>query len=164
MTPIPCIARELGEFGDCWRACIATILDFAASDVPNFFHLAGGGNPGTKDCNKRAYELAREWLGERGLAIFRTYFPGTWSLEKLLDETNVFSPGVPMILHGEPVLTPFNEAAHAVVILDGRIAWDPSNAGLSGPLNCDCGDEACKGWWWIDVISPGANWSMGDLT
>lgn len=163
MTPVPCIARELGEFGDCWRACIATILDLCASDVPNFFHLAGAGQPDAKDCSKIAYALGREWLGERGLGIFRTYFSGGWSLEKLLDELNIFSPGVPMILHGEPVSTSLNEEAHAVVVLDGAIAWDPSRAGISGPFRCDCDDAECKGWWWIDVISPAANWQCGAL-
>jgi hypothetical protein len=93
MTPVPCIARELGEFGDCWRACIATILDFCASDVPNFFHLAGAGSPDAKDCNTVAYRLAREWLGEHGLAVFRTYFSGAWSRDKLLEEICVYNPG-----------------------------------------------------------------------
>jgi hypothetical protein len=163
MTPVPCIAAELGEFGDCWRACIASILDLCASDVPNFFHLANAGDPKAANCNDVAYDLAREWLRGQGLSIFRTYLTGKWALEKVLSELNTFSPGVPIILHGEPIKTPFGEEAHAVVVLDGALAWDPSNAGISGPCRCECDDADCMGWWWIDAIAVGADWQCGTL-
>ena len=38
MTPTHCITKHNPphSYGDCLRACVATILDFDALDVPNF--------------------------------------------------------------------------------------------------------------------------------
>jgi hypothetical protein len=164
VTPVPCIS-EPGQFGDCWRACIASILDLCTSDVPHFMALAieqGGGEFKTED--DVAYRLAREWLREQGLGIFRTWVSGRWSLSKLLEDFSAFNPGAPWILNGAALVIHQGEEGHAVVAMDGRIAHDPSHCGISGPLPCTaCGDAECKGWWWIDVISVGENWQCGAL-
>jgi hypothetical protein len=53
--------------GDCWRCCIASILELNADDVPNFV--------GDSDHSKGiiAEDLARKWLAERGLFILEIY-------------------------------------------------------------------------------------------
>lgn len=164
MTPVPCIS-EPGEFGDCWRACIATILDLCTSDVPHFFALAGAGTAGPEvNCNAAAYRLGREWLREQGLGIFRAYESGRLSLDRVLENSLLFSPDVPIILHGTPALASVTDPAHAVVIMNGVIVHDPSGLGVGGgPVRCDCADPYCKGWWWIDVITVGENWQCGAL-
>ena len=47
------------ELGDCWRACVATILRLPAREVPNFVDLA-------KD---EFLERTRDWLADRGWAL-----------------------------------------------------------------------------------------------
>lgn len=46
--------------GDCWRACIATLLELDAEVVPNFVdnEFDGGEN---------CHQACRKWLNERGL-------------------------------------------------------------------------------------------------
>lgn len=151
MTPVRCISGP-GEFGDCWRACIASILDLEASAVPNFFHFANARAADGTECNKIAYELGREWLAARGLGLFRLWAYGSWSLEKLLEQYGSFSPDVPFIVHGTPTGIPQGEDAHAVVAIGDRIAHDPSGAGVAGPCLCLC-EPGCPGLWWIDVIT-----------
>lgn len=152
MTPVRCISSSLGEFGDCWRCCIASIVDLPASDVPNFFHIANGRAADGPECNKIAYELAREWLAKRGLGIFRVWAYGEWSLEKVLDQYGGFSPEVPYIVHGTPAGERQGEMAHAIVAAGDQIIHDPSGAGIAGPCLCTCKPD-CPGLWWLDVIS-----------
>jgi hypothetical protein len=49
--------------GDCWRACIASILEMKSDDVPNFVGLA------KKGFGESASDLAKEWLRERGIVM-----------------------------------------------------------------------------------------------
>lgn len=49
--------------GDCWRACIASILEMKSDDVPNFVALA------EKGWGKDSHGLAKAWLRERGLVM-----------------------------------------------------------------------------------------------
>jgi hypothetical protein len=152
VTPVHCISHTTGEFGDCWRACIASILDLTADDVPNFFHIADRRAGDGPECNKLAYDLAREWLAERGLGIFRVWVTGEWSLEKVLDQYGTFSPEVPFIVHGTPAGVAQGEEAHAVLALGRKLLHDPSGAGIGSPCLCTCKPD-CPGLWWLDVIS-----------
>lgn len=55
------------ENGDCWRACIASILEMKSDDVPNFVALAG------KRFGEDPHALALEWLRERGVALLECH-------------------------------------------------------------------------------------------
>lgn len=139
-----------GQFGDCYRACIATILDLPSEEVPNFGHLAGGSADGDGD---KATDLARAWLAERGLGTFKTWVNGEWSIEKLLNLFSRDNPGVPWILHGEARHKGPGDFNHSVVCLDGEIAHDPSGAGILGPCVDISGERP---WWWVEVLAIGA--------
>lgn len=140
MNPQRCIAPA-HEGGDCWRACIASILNLPAATVPHFAELSG-------NCWDGMYQLAREWLAERGVGIFRTYCSADWTLETLLEHFSKANVGVPIIVNGQSGRR--TEENHAVIAMNGRIAHDPSGVGVIGPcINID-GDS---GWWWIDVIA-----------
>ena len=136
MTPQPCIAPP-EEVGDCWRACIASILNLSSSEVPNF-----------ADCGDMSVmlEKTREWLKPRGLALFQTYCSGHWTVEKVLAWFSAKSPDAPFILCGASRRDPASD--HAVVAMGGSIAHDPSGSGLSGPMQGDEGDR----WWFMHVI------------
>jgi hypothetical protein len=141
MKPQRCLVG--GKDGDCFRACIATICEVPASEVPNFGALAG-------DIDGTA-RLAREWLRPRGYSLFATYCSAGWALDKVLSTYSADNPGVPIILAGVPQTN--NDETHAVVALNGEIVWDPSGAGLSGPWPCRCNPECGLGWWWIYVVA-----------
>lgn len=145
MTPVRCIAPA-GEQGDCWRACIASILNLPAAEVPNFAHLAD-------DSWCRMYELGRAWLKTRDLGIFRTYYSAGWALDEVLETLSAPNIDVPIILAGQSGRDP--REAHAVVVMNGEVVHDPSGAGVAGPYPCNCGAAECdsKGWWWLDVVA-----------
>ena len=146
MRPVRCISHQTGEFGDCYRACIASILELPAEAVPNFGHLVP--MPQTVESEDQT-ALARKWLSNRGMTIFRTIANGKWSLDKLLYEFSDWNPGVPIILHGEAEHQSAGDINHSVVMLDGRIAHDPSGAGIKGPCVDIAGERP---WWWMEII------------
>lgn len=136
MTPQPCIAPA-AEDGDCWRACIATILDLPVADLPNFAHNA--------DWNGML-EAARRWLKPKGLSIYQTYCAGSWDLKEIISSFSERSPGAPFILCGASKRDPNDD--HAVVVMDGALVHDPSGSGLSGP----CQEVHGERWWYMHVI------------
>lgn len=132
--------------GDCWRACLATITGLDAAKMPNFVHAPGVNSP--DDTTK----LAREWLKPYGLTIFDTFLPGDWSLQTVLKDASAINPGTAFILSGRAAHV---EDSHAVVVLNGMIAHDPSGAGLSGPCRCACGKPECQmKIWGVWLIVP----------
>lgn len=67
MTPVDQLLRsELGEPGDCWRTCVATLLDLAPADVPHFMLDADGALLTEGDAWRTATEA---WCAERGLEL-----------------------------------------------------------------------------------------------
>ena len=140
MRAVGCISSA-GEFGDCYRACIASILELPPEQVPHF----GGLSTNSEEMKVHF----RQWLAERGLALFENWVSGGWSLEKVLRLFSKESPGAPFILHGEAALKGGSDINHAVVALDGEI-HDPSGAGICGPC---VNIEGERLHWWIDVIT-----------
>jgi hypothetical protein len=140
MKLVRCIAGA-GEFGDCYRACIASILEMPPEQVPHFGALS-------TDSEEMKVQL-RAWLADRGLALFENWVSGQWSLEKVLKLFSKDSPGAPFILHGEAAIKGAGDINHAVVALDGKI-HDPSGAGICGPC---VNIEGERLHWWIDVIT-----------
>lgn len=105
--------------GDCWRCCIAAVLQMPAQDVPHFVAQDGGLH----------YEADTQvWLAERGYCLVRSksrfQFP-QWHARK-------FNP-VPVIAGGPTPRSRDMNDTHAVVYFDGKLVYDPhpSNAGLT---------------------------------
>lgn len=138
MTPQRCIGG-----GDCWRACIASILDLPASEVPNF---------ALESDWDEMVAAARGWLAERGYSLFRSYCSAKWEWQTLLKVFSGDNPGTPIILIGQCRADPSDN--HAVIVMDGEIVHDPSGAGVAGPVSHGEGHEV--GWWWFDVITLSA--------
>lgn len=139
MIPQRCIASA-----DCFRACVASICEKPAREVPDF------GGALSNDCDEMA-RLAREWLSAQGFGLFVTYCSANWSLEKVLSVYSADNPGVPVIIAGVSGSNPAE--THAVVALNGAVAHDPSGAGIVGAYPCDCKPDCELGWWWIYVIT-----------
>lgn len=126
MTPVFCRVRhdpDKGEYGDCVRACIASLLDFDAEEVPHFYH---DNDPST------GMKRIRAFLAPLGLAPFATHFDGAASLADILSAQAEANPDVHYILWGS------TEGGNHVVIAKGdKIVHNPSwyPTPLIGPLS-----------------------------
>lgn len=109
-----------GRKGDCFRACLASILELKSEEVPHFFELYGYGFS----------KQVKEWLKERyGISLVRVFIAK--------DRITVWGAEGYFIASGRsPRSTTEKPLEHAVVMLaeDNRIsvAHDPhpSRAGL----------------------------------
>ncbi|WP_458763646.1 hypothetical protein [Cupriavidus basilensis] len=125
------------KWGDCWRTCIACLLDLHPSEVPNF---AEGGDQARGD------RLARAWLKARGYNLVKMCM-----LAQFTEAAADWFDDTPYILCGQSPNIP--GVAHCVI---GRGAfetiWDPacSGLGLAGPWV----DENDNRVYWVEFIVP----------
>lgn len=137
MTPVVCRVKhdpEAGTYGDCLRACVATILDLDAEAVPHFFH---------DNCDGAQAQIrVRKYLAKLGYAPMFSNWPGEVSLTELQEFMASQNPGVVCVLFGSTV-----EGDHAVVCRDGKTvhnpAWFPHP--IIGPNSA--------GWWQVMVVA-----------
>lgn len=136
-----CVVKAPHSIGpnDCWRACVAGILEMPTPQVPNFAH----------EHPDSYFEETRDWLASRGWAIFwKWYGSKDWPLDRLVRWLGDRGPGVAFIVTGT-----IKDDGHAIVVLDGKI-YDPSNCGISGPHPCESEGCDCGGYWMVYVITP----------
>lgn len=115
MTPVYCAVRhdpENGTYGDCLRACVASVLDLSSSDVPHFFHDNCDAETGTG--------RMRDYLKSQGFAAFFTAYPDDMSFDDLVTNTGVMNPGAVYLVFGDT-----NGGAHVVVCQDGEVIHNP---------------------------------------
>lgn len=159
MRPQRCITAM--PHGDCWRACIATIIGAPIESVPNFMHLPeaqGSFDRGGRPIADAGLRLTREWLAPHGFSLFETYCSAKWSLTEVLATFSQPNPDVPVIVIG--VAGDGSNDSHAIVAMNGDVAHDPSGVGLNGPFPCaDPGCECGMAWWWLYTISVAERWS-----
>jgi len=106
--------------GECFRACIAAILDLNPEWLPEF--LAADGVSQT--------QAAKAWLSENGITLAEWWLK-TDTVDDAIFAATAPNPGVPIILGGRTG----DGIGHAVVVLDGLVACDPTRAGIAGPLS-----------------------------
>ena len=122
MTPVyqTHFSRD-GDRGNCWAACIASLVGCRIGDVPDTRHSTDG----------TWFDLTSEWLSGRGLVI--EVIGGKRKLPE--------SMGGGCVSYDAPIgwaiacgKSPRGPWGHAVVVFDGRIIHDPhpSGAGLVG--------------------------------
>jgi hypothetical protein len=99
--------------GDCFRACIASILELPIEEVPN---------PHAPE--EHWWEAWHEWLVPRGLQLVEWHLPR---------DQPVYCP-----LRGywiATVTSPSRSCNHCIVMHDDAIAWDPSPTGKQSEEN-----------------------------
>lgn len=137
MTPVFCRVKhepEAGTYGDCVRACIASLLDMQTEDVPHFYEDNCDGETG----NARV----SEWLDGRELVPFWTVFPGSDPLDAVFQHMGAVNPNVHYLLFGNS-----GAGDHVVVCKGGKIVHNPSwvDDGIAGPNS--------NGFWMIMVLT-----------
>ena len=131
-------APDQGIIGDCWRTCIACLLDMHPLLVPHFFESCWDDDDAT-----RANAATRLWLAERGLSFVE--FPYAPCELPVLQQSFAYNcPDVHYILSG----TSKNNVGHSVIGLNDRIVWDPSldDSGIVGPMR--------GGYYWFGLLIP----------
>ena len=103
------------SYGDCLRACVASLLDMETLSVPHFVH--DGCAP------EMTFQRLREWLVGRGLVPMMSGYPASETPDELLHFMGETNPCVHYILLS---------ANHAVVCYGDKIVHDP--AWVKSPL------------------------------
>jgi len=138
MKPVDCIIKnhdeEAGMIGDCHRACIASLLELDAFDVPHFFDypVADGSDPGLK--------MQELWLAARGLAFIELPFHPDTKWAKSTDEFLKFVSAYSGETHYMVVGLSIGGHNHSVIAKGDKIVHDPTYGephGIVGP--CDSG-------------------------
>ena len=113
--------------GDCWRCCIAAILQMPADQVPHFMQISKrDGGSADADTNR--------WLTQRGYCLAKIG-PG-WESFNVIRWSKDPDPALPIIECGPTVRSKKSGDDHAVVSLNGKLVYDPhpDNAGLLATL------------------------------
>jgi hypothetical protein len=116
---------EGDERGDCFRCCIAAVLQIPAENVPNF-------NDGSQDAE------AQKWLNARGYVMIHVKGGGHYAginfprYGKTVDDKTEEHAKFPIIVCGPTVRTKKPGQHHATVWVNGKMVYDPhpSEAGL----------------------------------
>lgn len=138
MTPLKQRNRhrpEDGVWGDCHRACVASMLDLPLDAVPHF----GDGGCDNVEFDRRV----REYLASQRIAPVTTIFSGSESpLADVLDCVGHLNPGMHYIIGGKSRAG----CGHSVIGFDRKIVFDPSldENGIVGPMD--------DGFYWITFL------------
>ncbi len=126
------------QHGDCFRTCVACMLDMDAADVPNFAE-----NDASTD---EFWGRIQDWFAGLGLYLLCVPLDGAMSQEDVLTTIGTMNPGCRYMLGGHSP----GGTSHVVVCLDEKMEWDPSpvGSGLDGPTS-ESGDEKL---WWVYMI------------
>ncbi len=118
---------DLDEVGDCFRTCIACLLDLPIEDVPHFREAA------LAETDEVQRELMNGWLAGRGLRLINIAYDCT--LDQLLAMMAASAPGLHYLVSGESR----SGNNHIVIARDRMIVHDTSieQVGIIGP--CDTG-------------------------
>jgi hypothetical protein len=117
MIPALCRVKhdpEAGTYGDCMRACIATMLSLDTEDVPHFYH---------DDCDGVTGQARiRDWLALRGYTMFITGIEGYATWADIMEMMSGNNSGVAYLLIG----TLESGGRHAVVCQGGTLFHNPA--------------------------------------
>lgn len=135
---------EAGLYGDCFRTCVACLLDLEVHEVPHFFQIE-------KDTGDDADILIRDFLATRGLMLFR--FPVCGSLERITEQMEASNGRAMYMLQGR---SPRGEE-HVVIYKGADLLWDPApgGKGIIGPGTNDV--------FWIILLMPSTQRWNGSL-
>jgi len=105
------------SYGDCFRACIASILELPSFEVPHFALLAHEENGSDEDM----VALCRKWVAPLGLGYIDIPLQSS-SVDEMLRFCHRFAPGTHYVLTGQSK----RGFGHCVIGYDDQIVFDPT--------------------------------------
>ena len=122
---------EEGKFGNCFQACMASILELPIEHVPHFYDNADERE------NAQMSEEAKQWVNERtGYTLIDVPFIAPqgnehFTFDLLVKETLAFLfPNIHVMVTGKSGGGDYN---HIVIVKDGEVVHDPNDSGIEGP-------------------------------
>lgn len=120
---VPVMQTETGEEGNCFSACLASVLELPTEEVPNFFRA--------QDKSHEAWwRRVRSWLQSHGFGVICLTVDGDHP-----DPLHWYHPDAYLIVSGKSE----RGLDHAVVCKGGRMIHDPhpSQAWIERPESVD---------------------------
>lgn len=126
MIPVHCRVKHdpaAGTYGDCIRACVASILEMVPEAVPHFTH----DDPGAIVANRRI----AEFLATLRLAPFWSHYDGSATLAEVIAYQAEQNPTATYMLFGGLE----GGGDHVVICKDGAVDFNPAwySCNLVGP-------------------------------
>lgn len=137
MIPAFCRTKhdpENSTYGDCVRACVASVLNLDTEKVPHFFIDNCDGLEGMR--------RVKVWLETRSLVPFWSNFDGDASMTEIFEFMEGQNSTVHYLLFGRT-----SQGNHVVVCRGGHVVHDP--AWFRSPLI----GAADNGYWSVMVIA-----------
>lgn len=113
-----------GVYGDCFRACLASLLELPISEVPHIMH----DNPPVEVYRQRT----NSFLAEHDLFLFTV--GGLWDFEEWRSTNCIIRDVYHIISDRSPR---FPDAFHAVIGKNGEVVHDPHPTKLGLPTVSD---------------------------
>ena len=128
---------EEGLIGDCFRTCIACVLNLDPEAIPHYYKQLWQG----KDINvtPEVREATNNWLSKYGVLFVETPLDAT--MEQLGTYLKHYYTNMYVIIGCNS-----KNGGHSVVMKNDDYMWDPSidNSGCVGPMD--------DGYYWIGLI------------
>ena len=123
--------HENGKYGDCFRACIASILELPYDEVPHFV------------MEEDWLAKTSKWMHDRGYTFVTIPYDGDVPLRDVLLAQSIQNPGMYYMLGGSSPLV-----NHTVVCLNDRIVHDPAGR----PEGEQIVGPTTDGYYWVEFI------------
>lgn len=136
---------SLGNWGDCYRTCVAVILGKDAKDVP---HVCEKGDRNHDDLD--GLIAMRDYLRGEGLAISKSVYSGDLSWAAFKKWMAKFNPDTAFIVTGQAT----EGTNHCVVCRGGRVVCNPSTGNADGDALRGPAIVDGEAHWWVEVILP----------
>jgi hypothetical protein len=128
---------------DCWRTCIASILDMDARNVPHFYQDQ------RIEVAEQNMAAAKVWLKEHGYSLISLALPDDLPFDFVLQTVDHIAPDHHAIISGRSR----SGLNHAVIVRDKHVVMDPltgSSFGSQQPFvgPCTHGTSA----WLVELV------------
>ena len=127
-------------YGDCWRTCIACLLDVAPDDIPHYYEMLWKAG---QDIVDEVHKETNRFLAEKYGVRYVEYPIQTEDFAGLGVYINHYYSGMHVILGCNST-----NGGHSVIVRGHNYLWDPAidNSGCVGPMD--------DGYYWIGLLVP----------
>lgn len=136
--------RAEGVYGDCYRTCLAMVLDLDRDDVPHFCEDVPPGTPADDPRHVESLRLEDEWLAARGLARVHVPYSPELTMAGLAEQyARIAGPSVAVIMGCS-----LGGGMDHVVVLHQGVVYDPL-----GVVDPELYRPCIDGMWWATILA-----------